>query len=116
MKNFNLTFYFEGKKQEVKVSAEQLGLNFGLGKILADLSDGTNAFSEKDKALAEFQKENNKRTEEYSKLLEENDIVWEHDGKKYFIVIPVCDDAWLEIYNEDREYVVTVDYHFTLID
>ena len=46
MKNFNLVFYFKGEKYSIKVTAEQLGLNFGLNKILSDLSDGDNTFSE----------------------------------------------------------------------
>ena len=116
MKNFRMTFYFEEKRQEVKTSAEQLGLNFGLTKILSDLSDGTNTFAEKDKILAECHKENKSREDEYGKLLDSNDIVWEYNGKKYFLVIPACEDHYVEIYDEDREYVGMSNYYLTLID
>lgn len=116
MKNFKLTFYFEKKRHEVKVSAEQLGLNFGLAKILSDLSDGTNTFAENDKVLAECHNENKSKEEEYQKLINSNDVVWEYDGKRYFIVIPACEDHYIEIYDEDREYVGMSDYYLTLID
>lgn len=115
MKNFRMTFYFEDEKQEIIVSAEQLGLNFGLNKIFADLSDGTNTFSERDKALAEFQKENKPRQGEYEKLILQNDITWEHEGKKYRIEIPACEDWSLEIF-EDGVFVDTAPFYLTLID
>ena len=118
MKNFNLVFYFEGEKHSIKVTAEQLGLNFGLNKILSDLSDGENTFSENNKVLADCCKENKPKEKELMELIEANDIVWENEsnGDKYFIVVPSCEDHYIEFYDHDRNYVDMADYYLTLID
>ena len=115
MTKINLTFSFDEKEQKVETTTEQLGINFFLTKVLEDLSDGSDTYDE-DAPLNSYQKKYKAKTGEFIKQMEENDLVWEYEGKKYFLVIPSCESFYLEIYDENREYVTMSPYHLSPID
>ena len=110
MKKFNLTFEFEGKFHDIELTAERLGLMYAYSSISSNIETG-----DEFDALSELFRERNKiTTKKMDKLLDETDIRWEHNGKKYRIFLIFFDDS-LEIYTDDdkealvgtTEYIIT---------
>ncbi len=118
MKRFKVTFYFEDEKQCVETTAEQLGVNFALVKMMEDLADGTNTHVDVNKPLAEYQNsfEHFGKTLEFSMQVEDNDIKWEHDGKKYRLVIFPSDTTNILIFDEEYGLICSTRYFLTPIE